>query len=112
MNNFSELAERRIVRTESFNQRFECAPIAFVSEIRLGHVEAQLTRSGGFTGAHEAELRLTVDEPLNEPRAGDPVNQNTPARHPCATAIGRRTGRPQRGRPRRFTRMPNRSRDR
>src|SRR5439155_6550165 len=66
MNNFRELAERRIVRTESFNQRFEWAPIAFVSEIRLGHVEAQLPRTGRFTGAHEAELRLTVEEPLNE----------------------------------------------
>ena len=108
MNDFRDLAERRIVCTESFHERFEGAPIALVSEVRLGHVEAQLAQGRGLTGAHEAELGLTVDEALNEPRAGDPVDQNTPARHPRATVIGRRTGRRHWGWSRRFTRLQDR----
>src|SRR5437764_47527 len=90
MNDFGELAERAIVRTESRNERLERAPIAFVSEVRFGHVEAQLARSRRFSGADEAKVRLGVDEPLNEPCTGDPVDQDTSTRHPGATAIGRR----------------------
>ena len=107
MNDFRELAERGIGRTESRNERLECAPVAFVSEVRFGHVEAQLARSRGFTRAHEAELRLAVDEPLNKPRAGDPVDQDTPARHPGATAMRRRPRWRREDRLGRFTRLPD-----
>src|SRR5207245_553270 len=55
VNDFRELAERWIVGNESSDERFECAPIAFVSEVRFGHVEAQLARNRRFTGAHEAK---------------------------------------------------------
>src|SRR5206468_7128498 len=94
-------------RTESRNERLERAPIAFVSEVRFGHIEAQLARNGGFTWAHEAKLRFAVDEALNEPRTGDPVDQDTPARHPRATAIRRRASRRRDDRQHRFTRRPN-----
>ncbi len=91
MNDLRELAQGWIMPAKSFHECFERAPLTLVAKVRLGHVEAQLAGIQRLGRSDEAELRFVIDEPPNEPRARDAIDENSSARHPRATLIRRNT---------------------
>ena len=85
VHHLGDLQQRRIVERKAVKQRFEGAAIAFVRELRLEHVEAQLAllRPIAFR-SDELEPRLGIDEAPDEPRARDAVDEDSFTRHPNA----------------------------
>lgn len=68
-------------------EHLERAAIAFVRELGLEHVEAQLARLGRVAlAAHEREARLRIEEAPDEPRAGDAVDVDVLASDPGTAA--------------------------
>src|SRR5207302_5561548 len=68
-------------------KHFKSALVAFVSEFRLEHVEAQLALLRAVTFArYELETRLGVDEAADQPSAGNAIRVDTFARHPSPAA--------------------------
>src|SRR6266540_6428257 len=62
--------------------------LAFVRELRLEHVEAQLALLGLVAlRRHELEARLRVDELADEPGARHPVHLDPGARDPRASTV-------------------------
>src|SRR6185312_3602223 len=76
------------VDAKAVEQRLERAPIAVVGELALKHVEAKLPRRRAIRARiDELEASVAVDEPPDQPRAGDPVDKDSGAGHPGAAAV-------------------------
>src|SRR5205814_555466 len=70
------------------DQRLEGAGVADVRVVTLGHVELEL--AGPWSEAargHEPELRLGIDEPPDQPGAGDTIDEYAFARDPGGTRL-------------------------
>src|SRR5215211_7995152 len=77
--------QRGIVQSCTTQQNLEGAAVALVGELSLEHVEAQLIGFGHVAfGWHELEAGLRVDEALDQPRRGDPVDMHPLTGHPRA----------------------------
>ena len=86
----SAIADQRgvVLEAEPVQQRLERAPVAFVRELALEHVEAELTGHGPVgLRTDEAEPRVRVDESTDQPGARHPVDEHAFARDPGSRPI-------------------------
>src|SRR5262245_16958331 len=75
VDDLGERVERGILPPEVAEHHLEGAELAVVSELGLEHVEADLTRCGGVAArSDELEGGRSVDEPADQPGAGDAVD--------------------------------------
>jgi len=81
-----ERAERRVVEPVLLEERVERAAVAVVTELYPRHV-----KGGGLLALgdphdlrvrHEQERRVTIDEPADQPRAGDAIHPGLLSCHP------------------------------
>src|SRR6266545_847832 len=88
VDDLGDLAQRWIRQPEPLDEHFERAELAFVRELRLEHVEAELALLGPVVlRRHELEARLPVDELQDEPGARHPVHLDPGARDPRASTV-------------------------
>jgi hypothetical protein len=73
-----DLLQRRIVQAVFLEKRVEAAPLPLVAEFDardvVRHGPGLLGDGEHALGRHVEELGLPVDEPCDQPRAGDPVD--------------------------------------
>ena len=87
VDDLTERLEGGVGKAEAGHQGLEAAAVALVGEFALVHVEPELTRQRGVPlGRHELEPRLRVDEPPDQPRAGDPVYLDARSGYPRGAA--------------------------
>jgi len=96
MDQLGDGRECGVAQAEALQHYLEAAAVALVGELGLEHVEAQLSRHRrvGLAG-DEFELGLGVDEPPDQPGAGDAIDVDALARDP-APALERIRGRGRR----------------
>ena len=89
MHDLADAGEGRIgVEPESPEERLERAAVAFVRELGLEHVEAELPALRAVAlGRNEREARAGVDEGPNEPGTRDAIDEDAGTRNPRAVAI-------------------------
>jgi len=79
--------QRRIADRKAAEQGLEGAPVAVVGELSLEHVEPEVAGRGVVRGRiDELEAGVAIDEPADEPGAGDAVDEDAGARDPGAPA--------------------------
>src|SRR5882724_1928908 len=86
--------EARVIKREARDQCLEGAAIGFVGVFRFEHVEPYLARFGLVRPViDEPEPCVGIDEPADEPGAGDPVDMHASARNPgpAGPGVGRAT---------------------
>jgi hypothetical protein len=75
VHDLGDLLQRLIVAPHARQQNFEGAEIAFVGELGVEHVEAELPGLGFVPfGLDVLELRFGIDEAADQPRASDAVD--------------------------------------
>src|SRR6202022_5008434 len=87
VNDLGDRAQGGVLEASALQQHFERALVAFVGELRLEHVEAQLTFMRTVTLArYELEMRFGIDQTAAQPGAGDPICVNALACDPGPVA--------------------------
>src|SRR5258705_5909477 len=88
MDDFGDRAMSRVVHFEPLDQHLEGAAIAFVAEIGLEHVEADFPILRLVPACrNEFECSLGIDKALDQPGARHPIDVNSLACDPNASAI-------------------------
>src|SRR5262249_8267640 len=83
MNNLGDGPECWVVKPRRHHENFECAPVAHMGELRIEHIEPQLSRLGNIAlGRDEFECCRLVDETPYHPGAGGPIDMHTSACDP------------------------------
>src|SRR5262245_16812492 len=83
MHDLADRREGRLVETASQQQHLERAAVALVRELRLEHIEAQLTPTGFIPfRRHELERGVRIDEAPNQPSRADAIHMDLAPRDP------------------------------
>ena len=83
MNNFCDRAKGRIIKSCPLNQDLQGTAVALMRELRLEHIEAQLTRQGFVPfPRNKLEVSVQIDETTDKPRARHAVYVNTLTSNP------------------------------